>query len=105
MGYIYLLQANDTDYFKVGITTSSIEKRIKQLQTGSPVKITCIKYFYSEDFYRKIEGTIHRLWAHKKFIDENFLHLSGEWFKLNTEDVENFIILCFKIETNLKIIT
>ena len=38
MSILYVLHCDG--HYKIGITTSTVAKRVKQLQTGSPYKIT-----------------------------------------------------------------
>ena len=45
-GYVYLL--TDGEFFKIGVTRGSIEKRIKKLQTGNPDNIVIVNYHLTE---------------------------------------------------------
>ena len=45
-GYVYLL--TDGEFFKIGVTKGSIEKRIKKLQTGNPNNIAIVNYHLTE---------------------------------------------------------
>ena len=42
-GYVYLLCENgDNELYKIGVTSGSIENRIKKLQTGNGNKLLCV---------------------------------------------------------------
>jgi len=101
MGYVYLLMSTDSDglreLFKIGITKSSVEKRIKSLTTGNPNKIILINSYYSKN-YKEIEKWLHSRYSLSKTQSEN------EWFFLTDEQVTNFIQTCEKIEDTIKII-
>lgn len=94
MRYIYLIKAEKEDvvHYKIGIA-KNINKRIKELQTGNPMKLVLINQFESE-FPTLVEKTLHR-----KF---NLLHENGEWFNLEQKDVDDFIINCQKLEKDFK---
>lgn len=87
---IYLLQVGD--FFKIGYTKNSVEKRVKQLQTGTP-DIIYIKNVFRTKHGMTIERTLHRLLSTKR--------ISGEYFDLDYTDVTNFISLCEKYELAL----
>lgn len=93
MDKIYLIHQWDTDYYKIGYTRGSVDKRLKELQTGTPNELMVISYFES-DYAKMIESTFHRLHKAKK--------VSGEWFELNDNFVLNFKDECTKIESNFK---
>ncbi|MEG1142771.1 MAG: GIY-YIG nuclease family protein [Clostridia bacterium] len=90
MAKIYLLQVGD--YFKIGYTKNSVEKRVKQLQTGSPDKITICEVFETKHGM-KVERTLHSIFSHKR--------TNGEFFYLDVKDKINFVQICGKIEKGL----
>lgn len=75
-GYVYLLK-DDNDNYKIGLT-KNLESRMKSF-TSLPYKIELIHYFESNN----MSSDERKL--HNKFSDKR---ISGEWFKLSTEDVE-----------------
>lgn len=78
-GTIYLIQAGESEYYKIGITKDSIEYRLKQLQTGNHLKLKVVRLYFSQDcFFEEKE-------LHKQF---SLKHSIGEWFKLSKEDIE-----------------
>lgn len=101
MGNVYLLMSTDSDgekeLFKIGITKSSIEKRIKSLSTGNPNKIILINSYKSKN-YKDIEKWLHSRYSLNKTISKN------EWFVLTDEQVINFVETCKKIDETINYI-
>jgi hypothetical protein len=98
-GNVYLLMSTDSDgeieLFKIGITKSSIDKRIKSLSTGNPNKIILINSYFSEN-YKEIEKRLHAMFSLHKTDSKN------EWFKLKDDDVINFTNHCKKIDETIE---
>jgi hypothetical protein len=103
MYYLYLININNTDLYKIGITKRSPEKRLKTLQTGNPHSLR-IQSYYKSDIANKIEKYFHRIYKYKQYNCDDFNNLFGEWFSLQPDDVLNFIPMCKKIETGIKIV-
>ena len=68
---IYLINAQDTNLYKIGYT-ENLENRIKSLQTGCPHKLKTIKSVVGT---LRQEKELHRFWNHTR--------KSGEWFEFN----------------------
>ncbi len=98
MGYVYLLMSTDSDgnveLFKIGITKTSVEKRIKSLSTGNPNKITLINSYYSTN-YKEIEKMLHNRYSVNKTLSKN------EWFYLTDEQIFDFIKTCNKCDETI----
>ena len=98
MGYVYLLMSTDSDgekeLFKIGITKSDVNQRIKALSTGNPNKITMLDFYESKN-YLKIEK-----WFHANYRLQR-TEASNEWFYLGPEDVKNFKLNCEKADFNI----
>lgn len=77
IGKLYLLEANGL--YKIGITTSSVAKRVASLQTGNPYLIRKV-FSKACGNYREMEKYFHRRYKSKR--------LMGEWFALTPMDVE-----------------
>jgi len=77
---IYLVNAENTDLYKIGYTSVGAENRLKSLQTGSPHKLNIIK---------QTDGSISK----EKYIQNWFYYKKkrGEWFEFNDDDVKNVI--------------
>ena len=73
--YIYLI--TDCRHYKLGIA-KNVEKRKRQLQTGTPNKLV-IEACYPVIDARKKEKYLHTKYASKK--------RQGEWFSLDGNDV------------------
>ena len=80
IGYIYLIRNINFEY-KIGITKKSVNKRVKQLQTGNPHQLEIVSFFFIKN-YNKVEKSLHNIYKNKR--------LNGEWFNLTKEDVSNF---------------
>ena len=94
-GFVYLLYDQwEERIYKIGVTTGSIEKRIKKLQTGNSGEITMSRY-YETDYPFFIERALHLKYESKKVLNE--------WFSLTDEDAKNFIPDCKKIEERIRI--
>lgn len=93
IGTVYLLLVISPEGYeshKIGITTKSVEQRIKQLQTGNPHTISVLRQYKTQN-YRKVEKMLHRRF---KCLTEQ----ENEWRKLSDEDVFNFITLCEEMD-------
>jgi predicted GIY-YIG superfamily endonuclease len=89
--YIYLIQAQDSGLYKIGISIHP-EKRVSEHQTGNGGKL---KLIHKQIFEHttQIEKTLHRLYQHLK--------REGEWFELSLNEEQAFLSICNKIEDNL----
>lgn len=89
-GTVYLLcdQSHDRVY-KVGVTTGSVEKRVKKLQTGNGGEITVVRTFACKHpfFVEK--------WLHREYQE---YRLEGEWFELPDGKCKQFNELCEKYD-------
>ncbi len=94
MKWIYLIKAEleGIEYYKIGITARTPEKRLKELQTGNALKLELINVFQTK-FNTLFESTLHRTYV----IEKEY----GEWFSLNQDQVKDFLNICQKIENNL----
>jgi len=93
MGYIYLIEntVEFETFYKIGYTIN-LNNREKQLSTGNPGSMKILKSFQT-DWNRKVETTLHRQFNSKR--------VRGEWFRLDRNDVDNFLTKCHIIESNL----
>ena len=96
MGFVYLIGSGSSDKYKIGISKNP-PNRLRGLQTGNSLELKLINYYESK-IYIKIETILHRTLKHKKFIQEDFKELKGEWFQLTNEDVCSFKENCKRIE-------
>ena len=73
---VYLIQG--LSRYKIGFTKNNdARERLKQLQTGSPIKLILIAY--KKDANHSLEKFLH-----KKFISKKS---HGEWFSLSKDDI------------------
>jgi hypothetical protein len=73
---IYAVQAEGTEYVKIGYATNCVKSRVDMLQTGCPFKLKLIAH---GDGDMKLEKRYHRL------LKNAGLHYRGEWFKRGKE--------------------
>ena len=100
MGYVYLLEEINNigkNRYKIGITKSDVQKRVKQLSTGNSKKIQLLNSYETKN-YHKVEQ-----WLHKRF-DSKQTESENEWFFLEKEDIENFIDTCKKIDETVNLL-
>lgn len=75
VGYLYVIRAVGTNLYKIGITSRSVADRLKELQTGNPIKLEVVRS-YQFIGTSKIERELHEhLYAYRR---------SGEWFELSS---------------------
>lgn len=77
-GYLYLIQNEESDKFKIGVT-ANLDERLKSLQTANPNKLNYILYKFYENAY-EIEREAHL------YLESN--KISGEWFILTDEELK-----------------
>ena len=87
MGYVYLIGEVDNDgRYKIGSTRGkTVEKRLKQLQTGNSSKL-CLKEAFETEHPFKLEKMLHNHFSSSS--------ITGEWFELSESNVEEFRHLC-----------
>ena len=87
MGYVYLIGeiGNDGKY-KIGSTRAkSVDKRLKQLQTGNSSQL------YIKDSFETAHPFKLEKMLHNHFVDKSLI---GEWFELSEADTEAFRSIC-----------
>lgn len=75
-GFVYLLECNCK--YKIGYA-KNVQSRVSSMQSSSPDEITVVCTIPTADM-RELERLLHEKYAEKR--------LSGEWFALNSSDVE-----------------
>lgn len=83
-GYVYIIHALGTDYFKIGISEESVLRQLSQLQTASPLKLRYVYHAYVEDMQRT-ERELHKIFSS--------FRKTGEWFSLGEANVKECITL------------
>lgn len=80
INYVYFVKSTN-NLIKIGSTTN-VERRLKQLQTGSPGELELLGYIETEDSYA-LESKLHE--------EYKTLRVSGEWFNIPVKQVEELI--------------
>jgi hypothetical protein len=99
---IYLIYCKNINLYKIGLSVNP-EKRLKQLQTGTPYELNIVS-LYDSKYPFKTESILHKSLISKKVAEDfqfNFEYLKGEWFNLSSDEILNFCDYCKKIETNI----
>lgn len=102
MKYVYLIQIEGTDIYKVGYTKSHPSKRVESLQTGNPFKLVLVD-FYETKRASRVESAFHNRYRTNK-VSEDEYKLLGEWFKFDFETRNKFKSVCEQIDNNFKVI-
>lgn len=90
MTYVYFLGngAQEDAAVKIGVA-KDVRKRIHQLQTGAPFKLTCFDYIECSDEYAKeIERALHLHFVRRRVI--------REWFNIRREEIVPAVTAVFK---------
>lgn len=98
-GNIYLLKSYHETYgdlYKIGLTKNEVNSRLLSLKTGNPNDILIIETYQTSIKPSALEARLHRRYNH--------LRISGEWFELTQDDVNDFLIICKQMEDALKLI-
>ncbi|WLD91766.1 GIY-YIG nuclease family protein [Alkalihalobacillus sp. AL-G] len=77
-GYVYLIQEDYSYRYKIG-RARSLDNRIHLFKVDLPFNIELIHYFYCEN-YGELELMLHKYFETKR--------VKGEWFDLNSKDIE-----------------
>ena len=85
---IYLISAllDEKKIYKIGYTKRSVNKRIKELETGNPYEFNIERVYVTDNYANNIEKSVHRHFVNKR--------IKGEWFDLDEEDINDFERLC-----------
>ncbi|NES01148.1 MAG: GIY-YIG nuclease family protein, partial [Symploca sp. SIO1B1] len=74
-GYIYLIHAQETDRYKIGLTTRSVEARFTELNSSqSPFPLELIDWFETPNV------TEDEKYFHEKYSAHR---VHGEWFQFD----------------------
>lgn len=84
-GCVYLICDVEKNLYKIGVTTGSIENRMKKLQTGNGTELFLVNHYVC-DYPFKIEKMLHNHFFKQKVLNE--------WFDLSDEQVFSFIDVC-----------
>ena len=80
MSKVYLIHAEGTDTYKIGLT-NNVNLRLKSLQTSNPNQLSVVKCIDGDS---QLERRIH------SYYDKN--HVNGEWFSFNNTMIEKVVL-------------
>ncbi len=89
--WIYVIEAVGQHLFKVGLTTTAPENRLRQLQTSSPHKLSILTAFTCSEPER-VEAEFH-CFLNDSFSDSQ--RSQGEWFALTRESMLEIMMTFF----------
>jgi len=94
---IYLISSeiNNDILYKIGITKRDVKTRIKELKTGNAASLNIVNVFESK-WASKIEANLHASYKSN--------NISGEWFRLKQEEIDNFTSRCQMIHNNFEVL-
>lgn len=95
MKYVYLIANEKDDLYKIGFTSKSPHRRLLELQTGNPNTLFLLEYYETENA-SKVEAYLHRHFSYKR--------KSGEWFRLDDNDIEAFHKICMVSDNAIKLL-
>lgn len=81
--YVYILRSGKSNNFKIGVA-KNIENRIKQLQTGSPYRLTTYHYFEAPT--RALAFNCEHI-LHKFFDGHKTKLMCGEWYQIELKEL------------------
>lgn len=82
-GFVYLINAESTQEYKLGMSKADPLKRVKQLQTAHKNKLLLV-YVIKSKHYNLIEKTIHKLYS-------RYNNGLNEWFEFPDKIVKEVI--------------
>ena len=84
-GYVYLITSeNDEPLYKIGLAVD-VKARLKGMQSGNPNMLIVKGAYFTKNMYAE-----EKFW-HSKFINKQHFN---EWFRLDYQDVEEFMEHC-----------
>lgn len=91
-GNVYFIVSPVPRALKIGFTRGNPNKRLKQLQTGSPTELVLLGWYPGS---LQEEQQLHREMQH--------LRVSGEWFRLDptANEILRGPFICMKINNHL----
>ena len=93
--YLVCSEIEGKKLYKIGYTRREVEKRIKEFKTGNASDFYLIDSFQSK-WGTKIEAQLHKFYRSKK--------ISGEWFDLSKDEIDEFSKVCGTIHSNFELI-
>ena len=81
-GYVYVVQYNNENIYKIGVSKNNPAQRLASLQSGCPYELKFIHIEFCDNYY-DLEKKLHL-----KYIK---FRIRGEWFKLSDKKLNKLI--------------
>ena len=81
-GYVYIVQYNNENLYKIGVSKNTPYLRLSSLQSGCPYELKFIHIEFCDNYY-DLEKKLHL-----KYIK---FRIRGEWFKLSDKELNKLI--------------
>lgn len=95
MKKLYLISSGvDNKIYKIGYTRRDVEKRMKEFKTGNSTLLEIV-YTFESKWSSKIEPLLHK----------KYERIEGEWFRLNEEEINNFITTCVNLHNTFELLS
>src|SRR5690554_3396808 len=85
MGYVYIIRAEGTNRYKIGITDGKPSDRLKQLSTASPFPLALYEQFDFGPYSMQVEKYLHHIFSDYR--------KHGEWFSLDLGPATDLLTL------------
>jgi predicted GIY-YIG superfamily endonuclease len=95
MGTVYLIQNNDDNLYKIGVTKGDAKVRLQKLQTGNPTELHIVNIYKCEYPFR-MEKMLHIRYMLK--------HWLNEWYQLDLNDIVHFTDTCKQVEYEINLL-
>jgi hypothetical protein len=91
-GFVYLVQAKATKYYKIGVSKEA-HRRLKSLQVGTPLELIVCDRIFAMDC-KKLEKALHEYY--------DAYSIRGEWFNFSKDMAKNFLSVANDLNTDIE---
>jgi hypothetical protein len=88
-GFVYILQMEGHDYYKIGRTTD-INRRVCEIKPQMPGRLTLLLAHRVRNAW-VMEANLHRDFSGRR--------MNGEWFNLNSSEIERIRLTLLSVQT------
>lgn len=103
-GKVYILQSGKTNYYKIGLTKDPVQRRIRELQTGNPYRLTA-RLVHNVENMKIAENILHRKYYRQRGIGEWFyFDAAHEQYPESIDSVIGFIVTQLNAEVKHRLL-